>query len=871
MALTAGTRLGPYEILAPIGAGGMGEVYRALDTKLKRDVALKVLPEAFAQNPDRMLRFQREAEVLASLNHPHIAHIYGVEEHALVMELVEGETLPAGLPLDTALDYGRQIAEALEYAHERGVIHRDLKPANIKVTPEGTVKLLDFGLAKAIEDPATSDGNPVTSPTLTLGATHVGMILGTAAYMSPEQAGGKTADRRADIWSFGAVLYEMLSGKRAFDGESASDTLASVLKLDPDWTGLPSVTPPSIRWLIRRCLTKDRKQRLQAIGEARILLESPSTSQEEPAPRPRRQLAWIAVSAILLLALIALSFVHFRKAPAPETRSVRFQVPLPEKSTDAIFRLSPDGRYLAIAGSLLETNSQLWVRPLDSLEARALPGTEGAYLPFWSPDSALIGFFAQGKLKRIALAGGAPQTICDASYGGGGAWNRNGVIVFTPGIGKPFFRVSAAGGTPVPVTTPAGPLSPGAGYFPQFLPESDRFLYVSADRGKPEVTGIYVGSLDGKPPVRILASPFSATYVPPNASGRIGHLLFLRENTLMAQAFDSVQLRPSGEMVPLAEPVGRELFGFLPAFSVSDSGVLAYSSSAAGASRELVWLDRTGKQIGLAGPPGEYNNFRLSPDEKTMVMDRSANSSAPDIWVLDVLSGVASRLTFDPAVDNLPIWSPDGLRVLFPSNRKGSFDLYLKAASGAGQEEPLIKLGTSTGWATDWSRDGRFILYQIPSANTGQDLWIAPQFGDRKPFPYLQTQFNEQDGAFSPDGRWIAYVSDESGRAEIYVQAFPLSGEKHQISTGGGSEPCWRKDGTELFYLAADRNLMAVPVRLGTTITTGAPKPLFPVPLSEQRHSYSATSDGQRFLVGRLAGEMPPITVVLNWQAGLTK
>jgi serine/threonine protein kinase len=871
MALTAGTRLGPYEILAPIGAGGMGEVYRALDTKLKREVALKVLPEAFAQDPERMLRFQREAEVLASLNHPNIAHIYGVEERALVMELVEGETLPCPLPIDTTLNYARQIAEALEYAHERGVIHRDLKPANVKVTPEGVVKLLDFGLAKALEGPASAGDSPVTSPTLTLGATRVGMILGTAAYMSPEQASGKTADRRADIWSFGAVLYEMLSGKRAFEGESASDTLASVLKLDPDWNALPAQTPASIRSLIRRCLTKDRKQRLQAIGEARIALETPLG--EGPAPvtalsRSRLGNAgWIA-AAILLVALIALLFVHFRKAPPPQVRSVRFQVPLPEKSTDAIFRLSPDGRYLAIAESQPDSNSRLWVRPLDSLETRPMPETNGASLPFWSPDSAFIGFFAQGKLKRIALAGGPPQTIGDAPRGIGGTWNRDGVIVFMPDAGKPFYRVPAAGGVPEPVTKLAASDAQG---FPQFLPKGDRFLYLTIALGKPDVIGIYVSSLDEKPPVRILASALSATYVTSNASSQSGHLLFLRENTLMAQAFDPERLRLSGEMVPLAEPVGTELFGFLPAFSVSDSGVLAYSSGAAGANRELVWLDRTGKQMGSASPPGDYGNFRLSPDEKKIAMDRSVAQSAQDIWVLDLLRGVTSRLTFDPAMDNLPIWSPDGLRVLFPSNRTGSFDLYIKAASGAGQEEPLIKMGTPTGWATDWSRDGRFILYQIPAARTGQDLWIAPQFGDRKPFPYLQTQFNEQAGAFSPDGHWVAYVSDESGRNEIYVQAFPLSGEKHQISSGGGSEPYWKKDGTELFYLAADRNLMAVPIKLGTTLTPGTPKALFPIPVSEQQHSYAVTADGQRFLVSRLAGEMPPITVVLNWEAGLKK
>jgi serine/threonine protein kinase len=861
MALTAGTRLGPYEILAPIGAGGMGEVYRARDTKLDRDVAIKVLPPSFAQDPERLARFEREAKVLASLNHPNIAQIYGIEERALIMELVDGQTLPGPLPLETALNYARQIADALETAHEKNIIHRDLKPANIMITPAGVVKVLDFGLA-ALPNRDHEGADPVNSPTLTISPTRAGMILGTAAYMSPEQARGKAVDKRADIWAFGVVLYEMLTGKRLFEGETVSDTLAQVLTKQPDWEQVPA----KVRRLLKKCLEKDPKKRLRDIGDAWELLEdapiaaAPSRSRVSVA-------GWIA-AAMLLLALIGLSFVHFRKAPPPEERSVRFQVPWPEKSSDAIFRLSPDGRYLAIAGSL-NSSSRLWVRPLDSLEARVLPGTEEARFPFWSPDSAFIGFFAQGKLKRIALAGGPPQAICDAPRGLGGTWNRDGVIVFTPDFGMPLYRVPAAGGGPAPVTKLAGSVGHA---WPQFLPRTDRFLYFGfgVGLGKREASGIYVGSLDEKPPVHILAGS-AATYAPPDASSNTGYLLFLRERTLMAQSFDPERLRLRGDLVPLAEPVGTEVLGFLPAFSVSDGGVLAYSSGEEGANRELVWLDRTGKLIGSAGPPGEYSNFRLSPDEKRIVMDRSAPQSAPDIWVLDLLRGVTSRLTFDPATDNLPIWSPDGQRVVFPSSRKGLFDLYIKAASGAGQEELLIKLGTPTGWATDWSRDGRFILYQIPGVNTGQDLWIAPQFGDRKPFPYLQTQFNEQEGAFSPDGRWIAYVSDESGRDEIYVQAFPLSGEKHEISTGGGSEPYWKEDGRELFYMAADRNLMAVPVTLGTTITPGTPKALFPVPASALRHSYAVTADGQRFLVTRSAGEMPPITVVLNWQAELKK
>jgi serine/threonine protein kinase/Tol biopolymer transport system component len=888
--LAPGTRLGSYEVLAPLGAGGMGEVYRARDTKLGRDVALKILPQSLTHDPDRIARFTREAQVLASLNHPNIGAIYGLDEandqQFLVLELIEGETLAdrvatGAISVDEALAIARQIAEALEAAHEQGIIHRDLKPANIKVRPDGTVKVLDFGLAKLTESQAASAASALLSqsPTITTPAmmTSMGVILGTAAYMSPEQASGKTADRRADIWGFGAVLYEMLAGTRAFAGESVPDTLATVLKVDPNWAALPRSTPASIRTLVQRCLEKDRKKRLQAIGEARITIEDTLNaqtqrmeSQAEGVRHPiRRAWPWVAIAA-LSIALAAVSLLHFREVPPPD-RSVRFQVPLPEKSIVGNFQLSPDGAYLAFTGG--KGAGRLWVRPLDGLEAQALPGTDGARLPFWSPDSAFIGFFAQGKLKKISVTGGPVQTLCDARNTRGGAWNRDGVILVVPPNSLTINRVSAEGGTPTPVTKAVtGELQ----VFPQFLPGGRQFFYASRGN-KAGAEGVYVGSLDG-PSRRILPNVSRAAYVPPRTSGHTGYLVFSQDATVMAQPFDPDRLQLTGNAIPIAE---RASGAPLSEFSVSENGALAYVSGEG--SRELIWTDRAGKPLDSADPTGVYAkfrqstddlNFRLSPDDKRVAFDRGDRGNR-DIWVLDMLRGVTSRLTSGPAVNNLPAWSPDGLRVLFPSNRNGGFDLYVKSATGAGQEDMLQKMGTPTGWGTDWSRDGRYILYQIPGAQTGQDLWVAPQFGDRKPYPYLQTQADEQEGRFAPGPEgvphWVAYVSDETGRDEIYVQAFPPSLEKKRISTGGGSEPFWRSDGTELFYLGGDGMLMAVPIRVGTTIDAGLPKNLFPVLAIASRRNYAVAGDGQRFLVFGAVGDVAPITVVLNWQVGLKK
>jgi eukaryotic-like serine/threonine-protein kinase len=892
MAIEPGARLGPYEVVSSIGEGGMGEVFRARDTKLGRDVALKTLPVAFAHDADRLARFKREATVLASLNHPNIAAIYGFEEStsgpALVLELVEGPTLAdllvAGpLPSAQAFAIARQIADALEGAHEHGIIHRDLKPANVKVRPDGTVKVLDFGLAKAMEPGSSAHADLLTSPTITSPAmTGMGVILGTAAYMSPEQAAGQALDKRADIWAFGVVLWEMLTGRRLFDGgETVSHVLADVLRADIPHATLPPTTPPPIRELLRRCLQRDVKARLRDIGEARIVigecLANPSGAHMV-APTVRRgsspaiQWAAVGVAAIALAAAATIAFIHFRER-APQERTMRFQISPPDATNADVVQFSPDGHSLALVAG-----GRLWIRALDSLTGRSLPGTDGASFPFWSPDGAYLAFFAQGKLKKIAVGGGPAQTLCDASAGRGGTWSQDGVIVFAPGSSGALHRLSAAGGTSTPITKTSG-----SHRYPHFLPDGRHFLYLA--REGPETRGVSLGSLDGAPPVRLFPDDSDAIYAAsPNGGSSAavpGYILFVRQTTLMVVGFDPVSLTTRGEPFPLAEQVGTMAGTGFGQFSASTNGALAYANVTQGR-REFIWTDRTGKQVGQRIQAGDWPDFRLSRDDQRIVFS-TFEAGNQDIWIRDLARGIRARLSFDAAQDNLPIWSPDGLRVLWPSNRgSGSYNLYIKSANGDGQETVLLKLGTPTGWATDWSRDGRFILYQIPAAMTGQDLWIAPRGDgqkdvDEKPYPYLQGQFDEQNGAFSPDGRWVAYSSNESGVDEVYVQSFPASGGRWQVSTGGGITPRWKGDGSELFYIAADRNLMAVPVRAaGASFEPGTPSRLFTVPPIQgivNRDEYAISADGTRVLLSVPAGDTAAslVTVVLNWQHAIQK
>jgi len=867
MPLSVGTRLGHFEILAPIGAGGMGEVYKARDTKLDREVAIKVLPAALAQDPERLARFEREAKVLASLNHPNIAAIYGVEERALVMELVEGDSPKGPLPFDEAWKIASQIADALEYAHDKGIIHRDLKPANVKVTPDGVVKLLDFGLAKAFSNQREPSASPENSPTLTLGATEVGVILGTAAYMAPEQARGKVVDKRADIWSFGVMLYELLTGERLFRGEDAAETLAAVIHQQPDLTRVPR----EARRVLDECLQKDAKQRLRDIGDAKRLLGEKPPVPSPPTSRHRSWLPW-CIAAFLLLALMPANILHFREIP-PEQPRVQFGIPLPGKAINAMFEISPDGRSLAIVG-FEGDRGQLWIRPLDSGEARLLPGTEGATYPFWSPDSAYIGFFADGKLKKIAVSGGSPQTLCEA-FGFGGTWNQDGVILFA---GRGLNRVSSAGGVPVPVTKAA---SGETHVWPVFLPGGRRFLFAIAG-DKPEAIGLYAGSLDGTPPMRLLPDYSSAAYVPGLGSERNGRLLFRRGTTLMAQPFDPSQAKLSGEMFPVAEQVGVTRHVGHGAFSASQKAALVYrSGSSFGSIRELVWMDRTGKRLGVLWKPGLMGDVALSRDEKQVALslaDPQAGTS--DIWVLDIARGAMSRFTFGPGLINGPVWSPDGGSIVF-SSRGASIlrDLYRKPVRGAGDQELLVRAAGQNALPVDWSRDGRFLVYERDGERTNKKvLWILGLDGDRKPAPYLEASYNEFLAQFSPDGKWMAYVSDESGHEQVYVRAIPPTRPPVQVSIAGGSQPRWRLDGRELFYVSADQKVTAVPIRFTAAgVEAEPPQPLFDfVPGTgggPTMFNYQPAADGQRFLmlVAPADEALVPITVVLNWQAGLKK
>ncbi len=877
----------------------MGEVYRARDTKLGRDVALKLLPEEFVREPDRMARFEREAKLLASLNHPNIASIYGFEDsggtRALVMELVEGPTLAdrikqGAIAMDEALLVARQICEALEYAHERGIIHRDLKPANIKLASNGkltnnnVVKVLDFGLAKAIQDD-TSTTDASSSPTISTMATHAGMILGTAAYMSPQQAQSKPIDQRTDIWAFGCLLYEILTGRMPFHGETLTDTLAAVLKEDPDWSQLPATTQPQVRSLLQRCLKKEVKLRLQAIGDARIVLEEvlSGTSQDNsfgavtsPAKRRRVWLPW-TLAALLSVTLGPIAFLYFRETH-PVAEPVRFEFAMPASSRS--FTLSPDGRQLAFIAPGQDGRNLIWVRALDALEARPLPGTENTSAPpvFWSPDSRLIVFQAGNMLKKIDLAGAPPQDICETqTLVLGGAWNRNSIIIFgTDGEG--IMQVAAAGGVATRLTTAAR--LDQVHVFPSFLPDGRHFIYLRES----EKPGVSLGSLDTKPEQQdtktFLATPIMPIYAP-SADGARGRLLFMREGTLMAQSFDSRRLELVGEPVAVADKVGSLFLS--GSFSVSANGILAYRRASAPSA--LTWYDRQGKVLNIAREPGAYTyTVALSPDGArvaTTRVDPKVSGPNPGIWLHEFGRSVSARLTFDVAPDSAPVWSPDGSHIVFAAVRSAGTGLYQKNSNGAGKEEVLIPPTNDFKVSNDWSRDGRFLLYTVQDPKTNTDLWVAPLTANGQlagpPAPFANTEFSEQQGQFSPDSRWIAYVSDESGRPEVHVQAFPLpagGGSKTLISRDGGTQPRWRRDGKELFYVSLDGKLMAVDVSSGQTFKASAPKALFQASIygddsARSLFRWDTNADGNRFLVDTVESSPEPLTMVLNWTAGL--
>ena len=899
MAISTGTRLGPYEILAPLGAGGMGEVYRARDTRLDRTVAIKVLLSDVSASPEARQRFEREAKTISQLSHPHICALYDVGSYEgieyLVMEYLEGETLSdrlarGPLPLEQTLRHGIEIADALDKAHRQGIVHRDLKPGNVMLTKSG-VKLLDFGLAKLRQ----GESQPLASRLSALATqgtplTAEGTILGTLQYMAPEQLEGREADARTDIFAFGAVLYEMATGRRAFAGKSQASLIAAILEHEPEpISGVQPMTPPALDRVVKTCLAKDPEERWQTahdIGvQLRWILEARSQTDVAAPPgaaaarwKNRERAAWI-VSGLLLLALVGSLAALFRigrrePATAPATR---FAILPPGKSTftapgesaSSQPALSPDGRSLAFVAYAGGGQHLIWVRPLDSLAAQPLAGTEDSSYPFWSPDGKSLGFFAHGKLKRIAVSGGPPQTLCDASAGRGAAWSRDGVIIFTPTQAEALYRIPAGGGAVTPVTTLDSSREESSHRWPSFLPDGRRFLYWTRSR-RAANNGIRVGSLDSKDVTSLLPADGMAAYVRP------GHLLFVRQGALLAQPFDPRSLKLEGESLRVAEPLGYGNPPGYATFSVADSGVLAYVPGVS-PNRELVWFDRSGKELGSVGEPWIYISPALSPDEKRVAVGvRDPRAASADIWLVDLARGIRSRFTFDPANETTARWSPDGSRVVFSSNRAGFTDFYEKSSSGAGEEKPVFR-SDQDKFLTDWSQDGRFLAYHTPSPKTGWDVWVLPLSGDRKPIPFVQTEFSEAQGQFSPDGKWLAYASDESGIFEVYVRPFPAPGGKWQVSTSGGTQPQWRRDGKELFYLSEEGKLAAVEVKSGSTFDASAPRPLFqarfPTASAPFGRTYTVTADGQRFLVTRLMEEdrAIPITVVLNWTADLKR
>jgi eukaryotic-like serine/threonine-protein kinase len=869
--LSPGTRLGVYEIVAPIGSGGMGEVYRARDTKLNREVAVKVLPESLATDPERLARFSREAQVLAALNHPNIAHIHGFEDStgvaALVMELVEGPTLADRLargpmPLDEALPIAKQIAEGLEAAHEQGIVHRDLKPTNIKVRDDGTVKILDFGLAKAIEPKQPSGVNITQSPTITTPAmmTGVGVILGTAAYMSPEQAKGRPADKRSDVWAFGCTIYEMLTGTCAFGAENVGDILANVLRNEPDWTRLPASTPPAVLRLVRRCLRKDPLRRLQHMGDARLDLDEAfdPASITFVSPQRLRSRRVVAGTALLLCVALGLLVGMRTLGRVGPSRQLRLDVATPPTLDPLSFALSPDGLHIVYVVNAGD-NSGLVVRALETGAIRVLPGTEDARAPFWSPDGRSIGFFAGGKLARVDVDNGTVRTLTNTINAYGGTWNNGGVVVFSGRAAGPLLRISSSGGEVAEATRlQSHQLSHRS---PQFLPDGQHFIYYAT--GPSDVSGVYLGHIGHLEEARRLLDGTSA------AIYASGHLLFERQGTLYAQPFDLSHFTTFGTAETVATNLGAR--GSVSVCSASNTGVIAYRAGAAQGRRQMQWVDRAGTVLTTLGDPMGVSSLALSPDGRRVALSRFDGGN-PDIWVVDTDIARQVRLTSEPVIDIAPVWSPDATRIVFQSHQTEPGALYEVSASGGSTPKALLT-GPRGMFPTDWSGDGETILFQTFDSSTRWDISALRLSGDRKAVPLLQTPFDERDAKFAPNSRWIAYSSDESGRSEIYVQQIAGTGTKAPISTTGGVQPVWKHDGTELYYLGFDGRLMAVPIQFtaDSGIHAAAPVPLFMTHIGPSspliRQNYAVSQDGERFLMNTMIEDTraAPITVILNW------
>ena len=832
MPLAAGTRLGPYEVLAPLGAGGMGEVYRARDTKLERDVAIKVLPEGLAEDPERLARFEREAKVLAALNHPNIAQIYGIEQGALVMELVEGQTLAGPLPLDTALNYGRQIADALEAAHEKAIVHRDLKPANLKVTPQGVVKVLDFGLAAVMQGPASSDGDPANSPTLTMRATQVGMILGTAAYMSPEQAAGKPVDKRADIWSFGVVLFEMLAGEKLFGGgETISHTLADVLRGPIELKRLPGETPEAIRELLRRCLDRDVKNRLRDIGEARVAIDQPrGRVPAAPAPSGGKQKRWAIGLAVMTLIAAGASFGWWR-ATQPVARPVmRFSVDL---GPDAVagsrttVAISPDGTRIAYPVRGADGIQRLATRLLDQPNATPLAGTEGSADPFFSPDGQWIAFDANNKLKKIAVQGGAPVTLCDAPADRGGSWGSDGSIILAPLSAGGLVRVSSSGGTPQPLTKVGDGIATHR--WPQVLPGGRAVLFThNGSTSRFEDGSVAVLSLESGQVKTLQVGGYFGRYLPGAGGG--GYLLYVHQNTLFAAPFDLNKLELRGTPSPVVEDVAGDPATGGGQFDVSQNGTLVYlSGKVTASSYPILWLDSGGKTLPLISKPGAYGAPTFSPDGKFLA-HTAPGAKGAEVWVYDITRETSTQLTFTAPGNREIAWAPDGKHIVFGSSSPPEALWWIRA-DGSGEPQRLLEGRTVR--PLSFSSDGHHLIYSENSSGL-PDLWILPFDSAAldhpkpgKPEPFLRTPFVDVDAAFSPDGRWIAYSSTETEQAggDIFVRPYPGPGGKWRISTSGGKFPIWSRAGRQLFFLGgADRIMTVDYTASGDSFVAGKPR-----------------------------------------------
>jgi Tol biopolymer transport system component len=865
MPLSVGDKLGFYEILAPIGAGGMGEVYRARDTKLDREVAIKVLPHLLAQDPERLARFEREAKVLASLNHPSIAQIYGVEEsnnlRALVMELVPGETLKGPLPLETALNYAKQIADALEAAHEKGITHRDLKPANIMITPTGVVKVLDFGLAFVAQDPASGSVDPINSPTLTMAATQAGTIMGTAAYMSPEQASGKPVDKRADIWSFGVVLWEMLTGRRLFDGETLSHTLADVLRGPIDFSQLPTEAPRAIRDLLRRCLNRDVKKRMRDIGEARIAIEeSLSGAKQEPeavsAPiRNKRSIVPWAVAAVLAIVAAGASWIAWRATRPHEKSAVRLDIDLgPGRTVRAGFGpdvvLSPDGTRLAYL-----SQDRLFTRRFDQAQGAELSGTQGAASPFFSPDGQWIAFAAGGKLKKVSVVGGAAVTLCDAPFLLGGSWGEDGYIVASLTLTAGLFRIPVDGGAAVPLTEFDRVRRELTHRWPQILPGGKTVVFTSN-------TSTVSGFDDGVIQAVSLANGRRKTLRQGGTFGRYlptskgsGHLIYVNRGTLFAVPFDPAALEIRGPAVPIMEQVAYSAIWGGAKLDASPSGTLVYENGESDAGLgTMQWLEEGGKTRPLLAKPGNYGRPSFSPDGRRLALE-ILDGSNRDIWVQDLERDTATRLTFE-GKEYSPLWTPDGRSIVFQDPEGLSWT----RADGGGKPQPLLRT-KGTAWPWSFAPDGKRLAYY--ELGTGSyDLWTVPMEGDSsalragKPEVLLQTPFDERYAVFSPDGKWLAYVSNESGAYEVYVRAFPEAasgGGKWQISNGGGGYPMWSRTGRQLFFETLDNRVMAAAYTVqGNSFMAEKPRPWSERQLSNLTNTsrnIDVAPDGKRFAV----------------------